>query len=554
MGNGTIGLDIGTHAVRAVELKSRRGRPVVRRMGQVALPPGAVVAGEVVEPALVSAALQRLWSEARFSTKSVVVGVANSKIVARLADLPALPEEELRASLRFHVQDLIPMPIEEAELDFQPMGRVDGDNGETCERVLLVAGQSAMLESVLQAVQGAGLTPERIDLIPLALLRAVYDKWDWSPEAVSGSEAVVGVGAGVTNIIVHEQGAPRFVRSLPSGGAAMTEALSRGLGLDSAEAETRKRTLGVSFTSAERSATEATIALPLAQLADDIAGSLEFHLAQSNVALRRVIVTGGGARLELLREALADQIGVPVVTPQAYAGLETSKVPLSADVLGTTADCFTVAIGLALPLATEVSSRTIDLMPARVAHARAAHRQRLLMGAAGAAVIALLTAVTYARGAQVDSARIDAERAEEHKTALEGEVAALSDVEQLQTAIQIGANNVTAALAGDIAWTGLIEGVTAHLPDDVWVTSFTAARGQAAEVGSVQLSALGMDHTSTARWLQRAAELDALASPWVLSSAKAETASGPAVQIAATAELGPGAASERLTYYLRDQR
>ena len=172
MASQVIGLDVGTHAVRAVELSLGRGLPVVRRMAQVALPPGAVVAGEVVEPSTVSAALRRLWKEGGFRKRSVVVGVANQRVVARMADLPALPEDELRSSLPFQVQDLIPIPVEEAQLDFQVIERLQGPAGEEQLRVMLVAAHRDMLRSLLAALEGADLKAERIDLVPFALIRA----------------------------------------------------------------------------------------------------------------------------------------------------------------------------------------------------------------------------------------------------------------------------------------------------------------------------------------------------------------------------------------------
>src|SRR5207248_4633929 len=101
MASEVIGLDIGTHAVRAVELSLGRGRPVVRRMGQVTVPPGAVSAGEIIDASEVSAALKRLWKEVGFRSTSVIVGVANSRVVARMAELPDLPDAERRTSLRY---------------------------------------------------------------------------------------------------------------------------------------------------------------------------------------------------------------------------------------------------------------------------------------------------------------------------------------------------------------------------------------------------------------------------------------------------------------------
>src|SRR3954453_21482380 len=110
MARPIIGLDIGTAAVRAAEVRRSRGRAHVVRFGQVALPSGAVVAGEIADPAAVSQALRRLWKESGFKGKQVVTGVAGGRVVARTTDLPTMSDDEIRSSLPFQVQDLIPIP------------------------------------------------------------------------------------------------------------------------------------------------------------------------------------------------------------------------------------------------------------------------------------------------------------------------------------------------------------------------------------------------------------------------------------------------------------
>ncbi|MGI8535766.1 MAG: type IV pilus biogenesis protein PilM [Mycobacteriales bacterium] len=109
-----MGLDIGTSGVRAAELTVGKGATTLERFGQVALPVGAVRDGEVVDGDIVAGAVKQLWAQAKFSTRKVVVGVANQKVVVRQVDLPWLPLKELRQSLAFQVQDYIPMPVEQA--------------------------------------------------------------------------------------------------------------------------------------------------------------------------------------------------------------------------------------------------------------------------------------------------------------------------------------------------------------------------------------------------------------------------------------------------------
>jgi type IV pilus assembly protein PilM len=143
---------------------------VIERFGQVALPPGVVRDGEVVDADTVAKAIRQLWSSAKFSTKKVVIGVANQRVIVRQVDLPWLAPAEMRKSLPFQVQDFIPIPVEQAILDFHPLEEFTNESGGRMLRMLLVAADRDMINSSLVAVQMAGLTPAMVDLTPFAVL------------------------------------------------------------------------------------------------------------------------------------------------------------------------------------------------------------------------------------------------------------------------------------------------------------------------------------------------------------------------------------------------
>ncbi len=223
-----VGLDIGTSGVRAAELVLGKGGPTLDRFGQVALPPGAVRDGEVVDTDAVAAALRELWVLARFTSRKVVVGVANQRVVVRQVELPWMPVDELRKSLAYSVQDYIPMPVDQAILDFHPLADFVNEAGARMLRVLLVAAARDMVSSALAAVAKAGLQASMVDLTSFAVLRSqVTASGGFAVEA----EALVDIGASVTNIVVHSGGVPRFVRILLMGGADITEMIADRMGV-----------------------------------------------------------------------------------------------------------------------------------------------------------------------------------------------------------------------------------------------------------------------------------------------------------------------------------
>src|SRR5438034_5747457 len=164
MAKTLVGLDIGSNAVRAAEVASG-DVPVLTRAAQVPLPPGAVENGEVRQPDVVSEALKELWGRSRIRSRQVRMGVGNQRVVVREIALPWLPEKELRASLGFQVQEFIPISVDEAVLDFDPLGEFELE-GRRMLRILLVAAQKMMIAEAVGAVQAARLEPVGIDLNP----------------------------------------------------------------------------------------------------------------------------------------------------------------------------------------------------------------------------------------------------------------------------------------------------------------------------------------------------------------------------------------------------
>jgi type IV pilus assembly protein PilM len=352
-GRTAIGLDIGTSGVRAAELAFGRGPATLQRFGQVAVSLGAVRDGEVVDPGLVADAIKHLWSSAKFSSKKVVLGVANQKVIVRQVDLPWMPEDELRKTLALQVQDFIPIPVEQAILDFHPIEIVNGDNGVRSHRVLLVAAARDMVMMAIEAVKRAGLTVQQVDLTPFAVLRSLGRV---APVGVpTGAEALVDVGAKVTSIVVHQNGVPRFVRILLMGGDNITEAVSERLGVPFEHAVGVKQELGMSPVRGDVSSDHPAarvIEASAGSFVEEIRGSLDYYLAQpASVPLQRVVISGGGARLTGLGQRLAAATRLPVEPGAATAALQVGKTGLTPDQLSYVEPQIAVPVGLALGVA-----------------------------------------------------------------------------------------------------------------------------------------------------------------------------------------------------------
>ena len=547
MATRVVGLDIGTFAVRAAEMTVGGGQPTLQRFAQVALPPGAVRDGEIVDAPAVSAAIRRLWSDGGFKTKRVVVGIMNQRVIVRQADLPAMSEQDLRSALRFEAQELIPIPVEDAVLDFQILDESLDEHSERRMRILLAAAQRDMIRTHLAAVEGAGLAASAVDVIPFALVRALTvggPSFD-----ADGAEAIVCIGGGVTNVVVHEGGIPRFVRGLLVGGDDITEAIARELDIDVDTAEDLKRRADATSTDASVARAAQVVTDRLAPLVEEIRGSLDYYLAQAQSApISRVLVTGGGSRLPGIMERLQSQLGGRVEPARPLAKVAVGQLRYSEAELADLEPLLAVPIGLALAGEQIKGVRRISLLPQEVAVVREQRRQALVGGGVAAALAAALIILAIVKAGQASDEGHKADDADANVARLRAQAAKLQDNTTLASDISVRQNQVRSVLANDIAWTRLFQEVATVLPSDVWITSFT---GQSAATGpTLNLAMKGFDHTSTARWLLRSADLKDLSGVWVPSSTKTGLGSQSLVTFNSQANLTASAHSDRLQQFL----
>lgn len=348
MPRSSIGLDIGTSAVRAAEVAGK-APATLTRFGQVALPEGAVSAGEILDVEAVGNAIRDLWRRGGFRLKRVATAVANAKVVVRQVELPFMEEAELRDALQFQVQEYIPFPLEEAILDFQIIGEFPAEDGARMLRVVVVAAVRDMIDQFVGAIQKAGLTPTAIEYSAFAAARAIVEPVG-EPVGEAGPEVLLDVGGGVTSILVHDQGTPRFVRVLPIGGRDVTQALIEQLGVTPEEAEGQKVTVGLPAAGAGAAEGPARIIEQRAAgFIEEVRSSIEYYHSQPGGApVTRVVLIGGGSRLPHLGERLSAVLRLPVEEGRPLANVKLGKLGLSPEQLDEVSGVGAVAIGLAL--------------------------------------------------------------------------------------------------------------------------------------------------------------------------------------------------------------
>ncbi len=377
-----VGLDIGTSAVRAAELDVSHSKPVLHTYGQVGLPPGSLVDGEIRDSSSVTEAITRLWKNGQFSSSSVIVGIAGLRAITREIDLPFVPDNEIDSAVRFQSEEIIPFPPEQTILSSQVLADYTSPEGDKMRRVLVAAAHVDLVNGVIDVVEKAGLVVEGVDLISSALVRAIGGQ-DTSEQP----EAIVSIGAGLTVVVVHQQGRPQFVRTIGSGGNATTTAVSAALDIPISDAEAVKRRIGdqiVQLQTAER-ASQAS----MNELVGEIRNSIQYFASlPGRLPVSRILVTGGGSDLYGLIPLLETQIRLPVVSVSPLARVDTSGLDLSEEQARQVSPVLATPIGLALP-EPDKAVKKFNLLPPEVAGRIRMKRiqERTLMAAAAVLIL-----------------------------------------------------------------------------------------------------------------------------------------------------------------------
>ncbi len=508
-----VGLDIDPTGIIAAQTSSS-GRMSVERCASIALDPGIVRDGEILDVDALSDALKALYRANKNLDRRVRVGLANQKIVVRTIEMPLIKDrKELAAAVRFQAADELPMPLDQAVLDWQPLEILEGD-GAKRQRILLVAARRDMIDRVVSAVRGAGLRLEGIDLGAFGMIRALA-----TPGADGGDDdpsAVLYVAAGgLTNLAVARGTQCLFTRAAGGGVEAIAIDLAerRALTLEHARDWLTYVGLTSDITTLEGDAeivSEARRALEdgVRRVATDVRQSLDFHHMQSgDSTVGRVVLTGRGAVIEGFGEALSAELGLPVTCG------EVSGVPAD------DAASYSVAAGLSVP-----GSPDINLLPAE--ERKAAGSGGRSGGAVYAVLAALGVAVVFASlstmlGNDISSKNDQLTTISQQADAAEGEATRLSAYSDFSTLRARRISTITQLTGNRTDWAHNLGELARTLPRNVWLTtvdgeagSGTPTAGQPAATGppvaSLALTGCTTGHRSVASVMSAMRRIDGI--------------------------------------------
>jgi type IV pilus assembly protein PilM len=330
-----IGLDIGSRAIKAVELTREGHGFVMTGYGQT----------EVLSEDQRPDAILEVLRDNPFHTKRVVTAVYGKSVIVRYLSMMRMPEEDLRNAIRYEADKYIPFDIEDIVMDSQPFaddGLVEG--GENEMRVLLVAVKRALIDDHVSLLNGLGLQPTIIDVDSFAVGNAfeLARGGAFYEEDAGRAIALLDIGANKTNINIFLGGTSYFTREIYLAGDDFTHAIAKRIGLDVESAEERKREPG------EHPEEVMEAVMPtFDDLANEILLSFDYFENQFDREVEEVFLSGGGARMTGIEEALERTLNRPTHRWDPAEGIEVHEGTVDSELVHAHSSQLAVAIGLA---------------------------------------------------------------------------------------------------------------------------------------------------------------------------------------------------------------
>ena len=332
-----FGLDIGTTAIRAVELTGSGPTKALARYAYVPVDSRLAQSDSQSDQTALAQTIRDLLAQARITTRNVAVGLPSQRVFTTVVDIDRLQPDELGRSIRLQADSIIPTPLEESKIDWALLG--DSPKDKTKVEILLTSVTNELVEKRLDMLESIGLNVIAFEPENLALARAVF-----APEATL-PQMVIDIGNKSTDLVVSYNGAPRLTRSVPTGSEAIIRAAAQNLGIDNKQAEQFVYKFGISQSKLEGQVYQAIIGT-VDILIGEIDKSIKFFNSRyPDAKFDRIIVTGAASTLPEFPLYLANKFAVNVEIGNAWRNI-AFRPEQQSDLLAISSH-FGVAAGLA---------------------------------------------------------------------------------------------------------------------------------------------------------------------------------------------------------------
>ncbi|MBN1627414.1 MAG: type IV pilus assembly protein PilM [Deltaproteobacteria bacterium] len=352
--NQLIGLDIGSHSIKLVEINQSKKGMILKNFGVIGLPKDAIVEGTIKEMEVVASVVKNLYKNLKIKNKNVATSISGFSVIVKKISISQRGESELDSSIHEEAEQYIPFDISDVNLDYEILKlkeAVTGDEsatevakkGAALMDVLLVAAKKDIIEDYESLIQLAGLNPVIMDVDAFALQNA----FEASSGNISGCYAIINIGAEELGINAVKDGVSIFTRDSSYGGSQITEAIMSKFNVSFEEAEKIK--LGGTKVDKERGALEEIFTTIVSGWVQEIKRALDFlSTTYPDESIEKILVSGGAYRIPGFLKYLEQETGISVEELNPFANLQINEKVFDPRYLSYMAPQAGVAVGLAL--------------------------------------------------------------------------------------------------------------------------------------------------------------------------------------------------------------
>jgi len=331
-----FGLDIGSSAVKAVQLLESGGSWRVTALGTAPLAPDVIVDGTIKDPPTVVDAVRSAVATAGIKSKQAAIAVCGRELIIKKVQIPKVPPKEVAGVVQLEAEHHIPFAIDEVFLDYQNVT----EHQDLLELILVAVKKSKVLEYAA-IVESAGLVPAIVDVDSFALGNQFELNF---PDARGEAVALIDVGAAIMKTNVVRGGTTIFARDIPFGGNNYTQAIAQQLKVPFEQAESAKlgRDVGVRWESLVPA-----LEIVSRELSLEVQRTFDYFASTAeSERIGKIVLAGGGSQLPGLNDYLSSNWGIPVELVKPFERIEVD--PMYAEQVASSAPTFAVAVGLAL--------------------------------------------------------------------------------------------------------------------------------------------------------------------------------------------------------------
>lgn len=332
-----FGLDIGSTAIRLVELHGTTAPKALVKYAYMPIDGNLALSDSKNDQRRLAQAVAQLVNQAKVGSKNVAVNIASNRVFTTVADVDRLDSHELARSIRYQADSLIPTPVAESKLDWALLG--DSPADKTKVEILLSSVPNKLVEERLDMLESIGLNVIAFEPDALALARALSGN-----ESV-GAHMIVDVGYKACDVVVVSNGAPKLVRSIPTGMEAIVRSALQNLNVDEKQAEQFVMKFGLSKDKLEGQVYQAIIGT-VDILTSEVEKSIKFFQTRyPDAKIERIILTGGASVLPEFPLHFANKFGLNVEIGNAWRNVQFAAERQNE--LLAISNQFGVAVGLA---------------------------------------------------------------------------------------------------------------------------------------------------------------------------------------------------------------